>query len=73
MSISERLIELREKSNQTQQQIAQDIGMKAEAYRRYEYGTREPVPKYLILLADHFDTSTDYILGRTDNPSPPAK
>ncbi|MEG1878922.1 MAG: transcriptional regulator, partial [Pseudoflavonifractor sp.] len=40
-------------------------------YRRYEKGTRE-IPVWAVLkLAEYYGTSTDYILGRTDNPSLP--
>ncbi|PWL41359.1 MAG: XRE family transcriptional regulator [Clostridiales bacterium] len=36
----------------------------------YEWasGEREPVSEYLITLADYLDCSTDFLLGRTDNP-----
>jgi len=35
-------------------------------YQRYEYGTREPAHKNLIALADYFDVSLDYLVGRSD-------
>ena len=42
-----------------------------EVYRRYEKGLREIPVWALVKLAELYHTSTDYLLGRTDNPSPP--
>lgn len=42
-----------------------------EVYRRYEKGIREIPVWALIKLAQFYETSTDYILGLTDNPSKP--
>ncbi|MCL2080875.1 MAG: helix-turn-helix transcriptional regulator [Oscillospiraceae bacterium] len=53
--------------------MAESIGISARGYQQYELAERKPIPEILVALADHFDTSTDYILGRTDNPSPPQK
>ena len=38
-------------------------------YQRYEYGEREPSFQKLIALADYFDVSLDYLVGRSDDPS----
>lgn len=40
-------------------------------YFRYEQGYRDIPTDILIALADYYNTSTDYILGRTNNPAPP--
>ena len=45
--------------------------MNLEVYRRYEKGIREIPVWALLKLARLYGTSTDYILGLTDNPSPP--
>ena len=37
-------------------------------YQRYEYGTREPAYQKLLALADFFNVSLDYLVGRTNNP-----
>jgi len=71
MNIAEKLKELRAKAGQTQAHVAESIGISARGYQQYELAERKPIPEILVALADHFDTSTDYILGRTDNPSPP--
>ncbi len=68
MTFSERLIELRTSRNLTQKQVYEAIGMSAPGYQRYEYGTREPAYQNLIALADYFNVSLDYLVGRSDNP-----
>lgn len=52
----------------TQQQAADYLMISLNAYQKYEQGTRTPSPETLVKLADLFEVSTDYLLGRTDNP-----
>lgn len=68
MSFSERLKILRTAQNLTQKQVYEAVNMSAIGYQRYEYGDREPAYKNLIALADYFDVSLDYLVGRTDKP-----
>ena len=68
MDLAYQLRLLRSESGYTQQQVADGVGMDMRAYQRYELGTREPAFKYLVSLADFFDVSLDYLVGRTDNP-----
>lgn len=42
--------------------------MSQNTISRYETGERQPGMAELILLADYFDVSIDYLLGRTENP-----
>ena len=49
------------------------LEMKQPQYFRYEQGDRDLPTDILIRLADYYDASTDYILGRTDDPTPPVK
>ena len=65
-----RIRDLREDRDKTQQQIAEYLHMKREVYRRYESGEREIPVWALIRLAEYYGTSTDYILGRTNDPGP---
>ena len=67
MSFSERLILLRTSRHLTQKQVYESVGMSAIGYQRYEYGTREPAFRQLIALADYFDVSLDYLVGRSDD------
>lgn len=68
MTFAERLVELRTSRNLTQKQVYEAVGMSAPGYQRYEYGQREPAYQKLIALADYFNVSIDYLVGRTDNP-----
>ncbi len=67
MTFSERLKELRVSRNLTQKQVYTSVGMSALGYQRYEYGEREPAFKQLLALADFFDVSLDYLVGRSDD------
>ena len=69
MSFSIRLKELRDARNLSQKAVAEAVGMAPMAYQRYEYGTREPAFNKLIALADYFDVSLDYLVGRSDDPT----
>ena len=66
-----RLEDIRSDKDLTQKEVAAFLRMRPEVYRRYEKGIREIPVWALIKLADYYETSTDYILGRTDNPSKP--
>lgn len=68
MSISDRLIELKETRKHLQKDIASAVGVSLRSYQRYEHGERKPDADTLIALADYFDVSVDYLLARTDNP-----
>lgn len=63
----QRLRDLREDSDKTQQEIADYLNMHRSVYRRYESGERELPVWALSKLADYYHTSTDYILGRSEN------
>lgn len=66
-----RLADLRIDHDLKQKEVAALLNMDANGYSRYERGDREIPVWALIKLADYYHTSTDYILGRTDNPSLP--
>ncbi len=69
MSIfSERLKTLRISRNVRQQDISDFIGISLRGYQHYETDTREPTLSKLIALADFFDVSLDYLVGRKDEP-----
>ncbi len=63
-----RLKELRKKRGISQLKLAMDLTMNQNSISRYENGEREADYRSLILIADYFDVSIDYLLGRTDNP-----
>ena len=56
---------LREEKNLRQADLADFLEISQQAYQRYENGTSEPNGDGFIKLADFYNVSTDYILGRT--------
>lgn len=64
-----RLKELRKEKNISQLKLAMDLSMNQNTISRYETGEREADYKTLIKIADYFNVSIDYLLGRTDNPN----
>lgn len=60
-----RLRDLREDRDLTQKQIAEMLGMSQTGYSKYETGENDIPTSVLIKLADFYNTTTDYILGRT--------
>ncbi len=64
-----RLKELRKKKHMTQQRLAIELNMSQNSISRYETGVREADYKTLILIADYFNVSVDYLLERTNDPT----
>lgn len=68
--IYERVRNLREDKDWTQQQIAQMLFINRRTYSSYETGVRTMSPEILIKLARIHDVSVDYLLGLTDIKKP---
>lgn len=68
MSFAERLIMLRQSRGITQRQLAAGIGVSEIAIQNYENSRRKPTFDILIALADYYDISLDYLVGRSDDP-----
>lgn len=66
-----RIADLRVDKDYTQKDIAAVLNVHLEVYRRYEKGIREIPVWAVIKLAQLYQTSTDYILGLTDDPTAP--
>lgn len=66
-----RLANLRVDHDLVQKEIAAYLEITQQVYSHYERGDRELPVWALIKLAQYYQTSTDYILGLTDNPSEP--
>lgn len=64
----QRLKDLREDKDMKQVQIAELLGIHQTVYSRYERGAQNIPLEHLLFLADYYSVSTDFILGRTDNP-----
>jgi transcriptional regulator with XRE-family HTH domain len=59
---------LRESKRSLQKNLAELLGVSVRQYQRYEKGEQEPCIQNLIALADYFDVSLDYLVGRNNNP-----
>lgn len=57
---------LRMEKNISQQKLAEIIGVSQQSINKYENHNIEPDIATLILLADYFNTSVDYLIGNTD-------
>ncbi|MBC1486027.1 helix-turn-helix domain-containing protein [Listeria seeligeri] len=64
---SKRLSELRKKKGFSQYKLADELGFSRGQVANYEQGTREPDYQTLLKIAEFFNVSTDYLLGRDDN------
>lgn len=62
----EKLKEMRKMCGLTQREVAERLGISQPSYVRYENGTSEPTLENLAKLADLFDVSADYLLGRKE-------
>lgn len=62
-----RLMDLREDKDMNQTQIAKLLFTSQTVYSRYERGVLTIPVEHLLILADFYGVSTDYILGRTNN------
>lgn len=62
----ERIRELRKESKMTQQKMADFCGIQLRAYQSYEYKQGYPSIPNLLALADLFNVSLDYLMGRSD-------
>ena len=63
------LKDLRKNQKITQKQLATDIGLSERNYQSLEYGNIKPSYDTLLKLADYFNISLDYLVGRSDDPT----
>ena len=68
MSVYQRLKDLREDADKTQEEIAKIIGTSQSYYAQYENGKRSIPFERMILLAKYYNVSLDYIAGLVDTP-----
>lgn len=66
--LQKRLVELRDKHNLTQEDIANYLNVARTTYAMYEQGNREMDYVTIIKLADRYKVSLDYLFGRSNNP-----
>lgn len=65
---AQRFSDLREKSGATYPELSKETGVSIRALKYYATKEREPSMSVLIALADFFDVSLDYLVGRSDDP-----
>lgn len=65
-----RLRDLREDHDLVQKEVAAFLGIDQRVYSNYEIGKREIPAHFVVALATYYKTSTDYILGLTNDPKP---
>lgn len=65
-TFAQRLINLREQKNITQQELADELGITRQSLSLYEKAERTINIELLAKIADFFNVSTDYLMGRTD-------
>ena len=65
----DRLKQLRKQAKLQQKELGEQIGLSANAISMMETGNRETSFEKLVMLAEYFQVSTDYLLGVTDDPT----
>jgi len=65
-NFSSRIKALRKERGMKQSEMAEILGLKERSYQCYEYNERYPDFPGLIAIADFFDVSLDYLVGRSD-------
>lgn len=63
---SARLEQVRKRAGWTKTYVASRLGLPLTTYANYEYGNREPDIDTIRAISKLFNTTTDYLLGRTD-------
>ena len=69
MTLGRRLRERRDRLGKTQLDAARELGISNVQLSRYESDDRKPEPELLGRFAEYYRTTTDYLVGRTDDPS----
>ena len=65
---SQRIYELRKQRGLSQKELGEAVGLSHKAISTIESGSRSTTVEKLVLLADFFGVSTDYLLGRREEP-----
>lgn len=66
MGFRQRLQQLRERKRISRIVLSELCGLHSDAIRRYELGEDEPTLHSIVAIAEYFDVSVDYLLGRCD-------
>lgn len=69
MELGRSLRRFRKDFKLTQREAAAAAGIVPEAYQKYEYEKNVPLTTVLVKIANFYNVSLDYLVGRTDNPA----
>ena len=69
MELKDALRRFRKYAKITQRQAAKAANTSERMYQEYEYGKAVPALSYMISLADYYDVSLDYLVGRSEDPA----
>lgn len=69
MDYGDRIFQLRKSHGLTRKQLAVSTGMSEESVKCYERRSSKPAYDGLMSLADFFNVSIDYLVGRSNNPA----
>ena len=69
----QRIRDLREDRDLSQKDLANYLNISQNTYSQYETNTLNISIDTMMRLADYYNTSVDYLIGRTDDPSPPKR
>ena len=64
--LPERLLQLRLEQDFSQKSLVREMGLALNTYVRYERGERDPTASVLVQMADFYDVTLDYLVGRSD-------
>lgn len=67
-----RLEDLRAMKQLTKREVAKDFNVSESTYGKWELGQRKPDLDTIARIAEYYDVSIDYLLGKTDDPTPPS-
>lgn len=68
MKVKDALKRFRKEFQLKQSEVAKILGIRPQSYQLYEYGKVSPSTTAILKLAERYNISTDYLLGRSDNP-----
>lgn len=68
MDYADRIVDLRKSRGLTQKELADHTALSEIGVQSYEHRRRKPAHDALISLANYFNVSIDYLVGRSDNP-----
>ena len=66
MEFRQRLQQLRERKRISRKILSELCGLSSDAVRRYERGESEPTMQSLVAIAEYFEVSVDYLVGRCE-------